>query len=61
MRRLMIIALLGAMGCLAKAQDIPEKIYVNRYGSEKRVDVVSGDYLDSMALYTNIWEVLLEM
>ena len=51
-RRLLTAALCGAMGCLAIAQDIPEKIYVNRYGSEKRVEVVNGRYVDSVTLKT---------
>ena len=42
------MALCTVMGGVSIAQEIPEKIYVNRYSSEKRVDVVSGAYVDSI-------------
>ena len=48
MKRMMTAVLCGTMTCFAVAQNIPEKIYVNRYSSEKRVDVVSGAYVDSI-------------
>ena len=50
MKRLMAVALYGVMGCVAMAQAIPDKIYVNRYSSEKRVEVVGGAYVDSMRI-----------
>ena len=45
MRRLMTMWLCATACILTVAQDIPEKIYVNRYSSEKRVDVVNGKYV----------------
>ena len=48
MKRWLTMALCTVMGGVSIAQEIPEKIYVNRYSSEKRVDVVSGAYIDSM-------------
>ena len=50
LRHLLTVMLWCAIGCMAMAQEIPDRIYVNRYGSEKRVDVVSGVYVDSMRL-----------
>jgi beta-xylosidase len=50
MKRLMAMTLCGVMGCVAMAQAIPEKIYVSRYSSEKRVEVVGGMYVDSMKM-----------
>ena len=48
MKRWLTMALCTVMGGVSIAQEIPEKIYVNRYSSEKRVDVVSGAYVDSI-------------
>ena len=50
MRRLMTMWLCATACILTVAQDIPEKIYVNRYSSEKRVDVVNGKYVDSITV-----------
>ena len=46
----MAVVVCGAMVCIAMAQAIPEKIYVNRYSSDKRVEVVGGTYVDSMRI-----------
>ena len=48
MKQWLAMTISFVMTGVAIAQQIPEKIYVNRYSSEKRVDVVSGAYVDSM-------------
>ena len=50
MKQWIVAALCSVLGYVAMAQGIPEKIYVNRYGSDKRVDVISGSYVDSMRI-----------
>ena len=50
MKKLMALVLCGIMECVAMAQAIPEKIYVNRYSSDKRVEVVGGAYVDSIKM-----------
>lgn len=51
MRRLTMTICLYGMVCLyAVAQAIPEKIYVSRYNTDKKVDIVNGCYVDSMTI-----------
>lgn len=50
MKRFVMAALCCIIGLKIVAQAIPDKIYVDRYRTDKRVDVVNGNFVDSITI-----------
>lgn len=57
-RRIVVAALCCVMGLQIVAQAIPDKIYVDHYRSDKRVDVINGNFVDSITVKLGVVKLM---